>query len=143
MEQVNPYAAPKADVSEADPRAAPLSPAEMLFSFEGRIGRGQYWLYALACTLVFMVLIGAVGFVIGLLAKPDSAGTVTMVIVMLLYLPLLYMLTALQAKRWHDRGKSAWWMLLALVPLANIWAAIEAGFLPGTPGRNEYGLPPR
>lgn len=50
---------------------------------------------------------------------------------------------AVSIKRWHDRGKSGWWILIALVPLiGGLWALIETGFLPGTPGTNEYGPDP-
>ncbi len=57
--------------------------------------------------------------------------------------PGMWSFFALQAKRWHDRGKSAGWALLGFFPLANIWVTIEVGFLAGTPGPNEYGpLPP-
>ena len=138
----NPYAAPKADVSEPDYTAAPLSWSQMLFSFEGRIRRGQYWLYAMGFSLVASVALVALSFVLGL-ALPQGGQIAIIVLVGTLYLPMLYVLSALQAKRWHDRGRSAWWMLVALVPLANIWGLIEIGFLPGTPGRNEYGPPPR
>ena len=49
----------------------------------------------------------------------------------------------MQVKRWHDRGKSGWWVLIALIPLVGpIWAIIETGFLPGTSGPNEYGPDP-
>jgi uncharacterized membrane protein YhaH (DUF805 family) len=46
-------------------------------------------------------------------------------------------------KRWHDRDKSGWWMLIALVPIiGTIWFLIELGFLAGTPGSNRFGPPP-
>lgn len=45
-------------------------------------------------------------------------------------------------KRWHDRDKSGWWMLIMLLPIIDaIWALIELGFLPGTPGPNRFGPP--
>ena len=45
-------------------------------------------------------------------------------------------------KRWHDRDKSGWWMLILLVPIIGaIWFLIELGFLAGTPGPNRFGAP--
>jgi uncharacterized membrane protein YhaH (DUF805 family) len=45
-------------------------------------------------------------------------------------------------KRWHDRDKSGWWMLITLVPIIGaIWLLIELGFLKGTPGPNQFGSP--
>lgn len=46
-----------------------------------------------------------------------------------------WMNCAVWAKRWHDRGKSGWWTLIALIPfgIGWIWAMIELGFLEGKP----------
>jgi uncharacterized membrane protein YhaH (DUF805 family) len=42
-------------------------------------------------------------------------------------------------KRFHDRDKSGWWVLIAFVPIIGwIWYLIECGFLPGTDGPNRY-----
>ena len=42
-------------------------------------------------------------------------------------------------KRWHDRDKSGWWMLITLVPIiGSSWLLIELGFLKGTPGPNRF-----
>ena len=50
---------------------------------------------------------------------------------------------AVAAKRWHDRDKSGWWMLIALVPIIGwIWALVETGFLAGTSGPNRFGADP-
>jgi uncharacterized membrane protein YhaH (DUF805 family) len=61
----------------------------------------------------------------------------------LLILPLSWPWVALQVKRWHDRDKSAMWLLLILVPgIGGIWTWVECGFLCGTVGKNEYGEDP-
>jgi len=50
---------------------------------------------------------------------------------------------AVQAKRWHDRDKSAWWLLINLIPVVGaFWTLIENGFLEGTPGPNRFGFDP-
>ena len=50
---------------------------------------------------------------------------------------------AVSVKLWHDRGKSGWWIPIGFVPLIRpLWALIETGFLPDTPGSNEYGPDP-
>ena len=47
---------------------------------------------------------------------------------------------AVGVKRYHDRGKSGWWVLIALVPvIGGLWYLIECGFLRGTIGPNAYG----
>ena len=50
-----------------------------------------------------------------------------------------YMWLAVNVKRCHDRGHSGWFVVLSLLPLANIWYLIEVGFLRGQSGPNEYG----
>ena len=46
-------------------------------------------------------------------------------------------------KRFHDRDKSGWWVLIVLMPIIGaIWMLVELGFLAGTPGPNRFGPPP-
>ena len=43
-------------------------------------------------------------------------------------------------RRWHDRGKLAWWNLLVLVPfIGGVWVLMELGFLSGQPHSNDCG----
>ena len=140
MDQVNPYAAPSAAVFD-NASTPQLTLSQILFSFEGRIRRGQYWLYLIGSSLAYVIAVGALFGIFAVLA-PKSSDTVIPILTMIAYLPWLWVGAAIQAKRWHDRDKSGWWMLLSFVPLANIWAGIELGFLAGTPGRNQYGAPP-
>jgi uncharacterized membrane protein YhaH (DUF805 family) len=50
---------------------------------------------------------------------------------------------AVSAKRWHDRDKSAWWVLIAFIPLiGQLWALVDNGFLRGTRGPNRFGPEP-
>ena len=45
--------------------------------------------------------------------------------------------------RLHDRGLSAWWLLLNLVPLAgSLFLVVVAGALPGDGRANAHGAPP-
>jgi uncharacterized membrane protein YhaH (DUF805 family) len=105
-------------------------------SFEGRINRGKFW-------AGYVVLWIGTGIVVGILSAVlgDSASfwvlyTIAVVLIVLASL-------ALQVKRWHDRGKSGWWVLINLVPIIGFfWSLIEVGFLPGTPGPNEFGPDP-
>ena len=57
-------------------------------------------------------------------------------------LGILWLNLSVAAKRWHDRGKSGWWMLIGLVPIIGLWAIIEPGFLRGTEGPNRFGNDP-
>jgi uncharacterized membrane protein YhaH (DUF805 family) len=46
-------------------------------------------------------------------------------------------------KRFHDRDKSGWWLLISLVPLIGpLWLLVELGFLQGSEGANRFGPDP-
>ena len=45
-------------------------------------------------------------------------------------------------RRFHDRGKSGWSLLLLMIPFLNLLFAFELFFLPGDPASNEFGAPP-
>ncbi|HVK33481.1 MAG TPA: DUF805 domain-containing protein [Burkholderiaceae bacterium] len=116
------------DLDDAD------SPRRILFSFAGRIGRRAWWLWGVAA----MLGLGLYATVLLRVAGVAAATTDTLVNLLLLW-PAL----AISAKRWHDRGKSGWWVLVVLVPVVGwIWAVVENGFLRGTPGPNPYGENP-
>jgi len=103
-------------------------------SFEGRINRGKFWAGVVVILVVEVILI--------LLATALNS-TALWLLTGVVYLASIWATLALQAKRWHDRGKTAWWILIGFVPVIGpIWALIETGFLPGTPGPNEYGPDP-
>ena len=56
---------------------------------------------------------------------------------------LIYPAVCLYGKRFHDRGKSAWWVLISLVPILGfIWILIDLGILKGTEGENRFGPDP-
>jgi uncharacterized membrane protein YhaH (DUF805 family) len=55
----------------------------------------------------------------------------------------LWPMFAVQAKRWHDRNKSGWWVLIHFIPvIGSLWTLIENGFLEGTEGNNRFGESP-
>lgn len=65
------------------------------------------------------------------------------ILMILLYVPLIWIGFAVGIKRWHDRGKSGWWILIGLIPvIGGIWTFVECGCLRGTFGANRYGEDP-
>jgi len=108
-----------------------LSWREFLFSFKGRATRKQYWfMVVLASPFLFVAVL--LNIHIG--QDPlDGDGIFVM-------LPVVWPSLAASVRRWHDRDKSAWWLLLNLVPfIGAIWTLVENGFLEGTVGSNRYG----
>ena len=73
---------------------------------------------------------------IDIVASPRHAD---MVVNLLLFWPQV----GVSVKRWHDRNKSGWWVLIALVPFVGwVWVLVENGFLRGDAGANRFGDPP-
>jgi uncharacterized membrane protein YhaH (DUF805 family) len=133
----------------------------LLFSFEGRINRGKFWLAVLAYVIIsivlaFLLIVPVLGWLLA------GIG----------YLGMIVSGIFVAIKRLHDRNKPGWWvaifyvipmilsgasaymtyeageqtsmaMLLSLVGLAiSLWAFVELGCLRGTVGPNQYGPDP-
>jgi uncharacterized membrane protein YhaH (DUF805 family) len=105
---------------------------ELFLTNQGRLDRQPFWIGVIiifVIELIWRLLVhlifghsGFAHFLIGIVA-----------------LILLYLSINLGIKRFHDRDKSGWWVLIVLIPVIGwIWCVIEAGFLPGTDGPNRY-----
>ncbi len=106
----------------------------LLLGLDGRIARRAWWLGGGLMPLGLGLYFTGVLRVAGLPAR----GTEIAVNLLLLW-PTL----ALSVKRWHDRDKSGWWVLVVLVPVIGwLWALVENGLLRGSAGANRFGKPP-
>lgn len=106
-----------------------------LFSFKGRISRKPFWIFNL------IVFVG--GLVLGSFTEvsPDINQITKPQLMFMIW--IFWPSLAVQAKRWHDRDKSALWIFINLIPLVGpIWSLVENGFLPGTSGENRFGPDP-
>ena len=106
---------------------------QFLFSFQGRVGRLHYWLMM----LISIPFVAAAAWVNGSFERfTDYPGC-------LFFLPVVWPGLAVTVKRWHDRDKSGWWVLINFIPIiGDIWSLIENGFLKGTTGDNRFGPDP-
>mgnify|MGYP003990097575 FL=1 len=116
------------------------------FAMSGRINRKTYWLTGIIG--VFLVEIMYELVVNGMLL---AASTMLPLNEAILFIAMLVTLVpfmvfsiwtglALNFKRIHDRGRSAWFLLIGLIPLIGaLWLLIELGFLRGTVGDNKFG----
>jgi uncharacterized membrane protein YhaH (DUF805 family) len=113
------------------PRRTIARLSDLLFSFEGRITRTQWWAYYVPYVLLPLLL-----FWVGLIVGGPSTG-----FGLLFAYPLvtLFPTLAVNIKRCHDRGRSGWFILIGLIPIVNFWYLIEIGFGSGTADENEYG----
>jgi len=152
----NPYAAPQSEVyTTTGPQAAPLTWKQILFSFEGRIPRRTYW--------GFSILINLVQFVAAYFLIIALGANFQLPVTIVAWVLTLWPIVAVGAKRWHDRNKSGWCVLVILIPtcvgfftpaaggqntiaiitgVAGLWVFIQCGCLRGTVGPNRYGEDP-
>jgi uncharacterized membrane protein YhaH (DUF805 family) len=88
---------------------------KILFSFEGRIGRGTYWLATLALIVAVLVLTFA-----PFLLNSEAAAVLMLALTsQFIWLLSLWPMLAVGAKRLHDRNKNGWWLLVFwLLPFA-------------------------
>lgn len=126
----------------------------LLFSAQGRIGRGQFWKGAVLSTLAMLVVLTIANLILAQFvsneASDDGAFRVTgaaaipMLIVNFAVIGLFaWASICLGIKRFHDRGKPGIWVLISFVPIiGGVWYLIETGFLKGTDGPNAYGPDP-
>lgn len=116
----------------------------ILTSFEGRINRGKFWAGVAVLWVISMVFIGIdMSFLPPIIVLDPNSGMGYGPLTLLMFVVSLYVGIALYVKRWHDRDKSGWWTLIALVPIiGGIWLLVECGFLAGTRGPNRYGPDP-
>jgi uncharacterized membrane protein YhaH (DUF805 family) len=142
METTNPYEAP---VHGSQLIASPqLGVKQVLFSFTGRIPRRTYWLWYLVTTVTFMMVLGLATAVSSTPAEGgEGMNAFGLILMVVSFIPVMWINLALLAKRWHDRDKSGAWILIYFIPLVGpIWTFIECGCLRGTHGANTYGGDP-
>ena len=119
----------------------------LLFSFQGRVNRAKFWLIHVVMWVVIFVVFSAILGSAAMSSDPQAAlqsvGAVGGIILLVVYILALWIGLAVAAKRWHDRNKTAWWILIVFVPVVGgLWYLIECGFLKGTTGPNKFGPDP-
>lgn len=147
------------------------SPINLLFSFQGRIGRAQFWFGVLLLVILSFILLALanpelLNFEETELKPPTTAECFVM-------LALLVPALALTLKRLNDRNWPQWafwivvatslpfyvgpffgylwnpelfvaweWVVGAIGLVVSLWLLVDNGFLRGTEGPNAYGPDP-
>jgi uncharacterized membrane protein YhaH (DUF805 family) len=118
-----------------------MSALGFFLSFRGRISRSQYF----AGGLLIVALWAGLFMRWSSLADSNlTSAKIQLHFFLYVVAPLLsYSAICLQIKRWHDLGKSGFWILINFVPyIGGSWALFETFFMSGDSGSNEYGDPP-
>lgn len=114
-----------------------------LLSFAGRTGRAGFWRAVVMVIVGALLLVSATGF---LAAEEEQGGFGEIELALLVSLfggaLLAWIGLAALVRRFHDRGRSGWWLAAGAVPVVGpLFLLAELGLFPGTPGYNGYGPP--
>ncbi|MBM3402096.1 MAG: DUF805 domain-containing protein [Bacteroidetes bacterium] len=91
------------------------------FSFNGRIRRMEYGISIIIYLIAYSLIVGM---------------SLSSVIFLVAFVPLIWFLWAQGAKRCHDRGNSGWYQI---IPFYALWML----FAEGDKNENEYGNSPK
>lgn len=115
------------------------------FSFQGRIGRGEFWAGTLlASLLAFAVVVAGLTIDDAITGEITSGqhGIPSAIIVYAGMILNVYMSWAVCTKRFHDHGSSGWCLILFVPAVGLIFFLVELGMIKGMAGVNEYGTDP-
>ena len=102
--------------------------------FKGRATRKQFWRWMLFYHLSVILLLLAV-------LLSNNNGAITALVLSYVLVSLLPCV-AIAARRLHDSDKSAWWLLLPLIPFVGSignFVLLVFFLLPSTEGENRFG----
>ena len=116
-----------------------VEPLRKYASFGGRARRAEYWWFQLFCfgisiplTLADTMIFGTDGgFGYGI-------GPLAGLFALAVFLPGL----AVSFRRLHDLGRSAWWLLILLIPFIGMIVLLVWFVQRGTIGSNRFGADP-
>ena len=95
--------------------------------FTGRTGRSEFWYFVLAYFIIYVVL-----------AILESLVGMTGILTGIFGLAMLLPTLAVEFRRLHDTGRTAWWLLIAFIPIVGLIVLIYFFAQPTKEGDNEY-----
>ncbi len=106
--------------------------------FRGRARRREYWMFMLF-SWIFTVIAMILDNVFNIAIENLFYGPIYILYMLAVLVPIL----SVTVRRLHDTGKSGWYWLVYLIPIAGpIWLLVLM-CLDGTPGENKYGPNPK
>ena len=93
-------------------------------TFTGRSQRKEYWMFVLFY-LIFYIAAIILDSVTGLTSSPGKSGIITSLFSLAMLVPSL----AVTVRRFHDIGKSGWWVVAFMIAYIIIGAAVFISIL--------------
>jgi uncharacterized membrane protein YhaH (DUF805 family) len=106
--------------------------------FQGRAGRKEYWLFFLAYMIQLIIAMVIDNTVLSAFQLGGGVGILYLLVILANLLPAI----SAGFRRLHDTNRSAWWLLIAFIPLIGGLVLLIFYVLPGTPGANRFGPAP-
>lgn len=101
-------------------------------TFTGRARRKEFWMFLLFSTIIAIVC-----------RVLDSSLDTGMLIGNIYSIAILLPSFAVWCRRFHDIGKSGWWILISLVPIVGAILCIVYACKDSAQGENQYGPNPK
>ncbi len=105
--------------------------------FSGRARRKEYWMFVLF-NLIFALAAMVIDNVLGLAIEDVGYGPFYILYALATLIPGI----AVSVRRFHDIGKSGWYILLGLIPCVGGIILLVFAVTAGDVGENEYGPDP-
>ena len=106
--------------------------------FSGRARRKEYWFFVLFNVIISLVL-ALIDVATDTFDSEVGIGLLGTIYGLAVMIPSI----AVLVRRLHDTNRSAWWILIAFVPLIGVIVLIVFMFLEGNPDDNDYGENPK
>ena len=112
--------------------------------FDGRATRSEYW-YFILFYFIFSIIAAILDSLVinPMLGASSTEAGQGGILQMLFALGLLIPSIALGIRRFHDIGKSGWWMLIGFIPILGLLALIYFYVQDSQSGSNLYGENPK
>jgi uncharacterized membrane protein YhaH (DUF805 family) len=99
--------------------------------FSGRARRSEYWYFFLF------------SFLVSIVASLIDTALHSIVLGLIVTLGLILPSLAVSVRRLHDTGRSGWWLLIGLIPLAGAIVLLVFYCTDSEPGPNRFGPSPK
>jgi uncharacterized membrane protein YhaH (DUF805 family) len=107
------------------------------FKFSGRATRSEYWYFVLF-GLLFSLAAMLIDFSIGTFYIEEGIGIFSSIYTLAILIPSL----AVTVRRLHDTNRSAWWLLISLIPIIGTIVLIVF-YCQDSKEDNKYGVNPK